>query len=303
MEPADRRTGLWLALAFVAAIYVATLMPPPHLMDDVDGVQAQISRTMLESGDWVTPRLDGIIYLEKPPLKWWMIAGSFAVFGVHDWAARLPIVIAILVIAWLVGAMGCWAFGRATGFYSLLAFGTFAGLFLFTRVLISDILLTGTIALAMWGLARALDSDEPRPRVWIYIAWASIGAGLLLKGLIAIVFPFGAAGLYLLASGQLFAARTWRRLRPFSGLALMLAGGRAVAHPGHARQPTLFQLRNARRTGPIPRLLLVLLHQRARAALSQPPLAARLQHRATAACSGYSTCCGFSPGACTCRGW
>jgi hypothetical protein len=184
---------------------------------------------MLATGDWVTPRLDGVIYLEKPPLKYWMIACSYGVFGVHDWAARLPIVICILLTAWLVGAMGRWAFGRPAGFYSILAFGSGVGLFLFTRVLISDILLTGTIALATWGLARALDEDEPRPRLWIYIAWASIGAGLLVKGLIAIVFPFGAAGLYLLLSGQLFAARTWQRLRPFSGLALMLL----VAAPWH----------------------------------------------------------------------
>lgn len=229
MEREDGRFGLGIALLFVAAIYAVTPISPPHLMDDVDGVQAQISRTMLATGDWVTPRLDGVIYLEKPPLKYWMIACSYGVFGVHDWAARLPIVICILLTAWLVGAMGRWAFGRPAGFYSILAFGSGVGLFLFTRVLISDILLTGTIALATWGLARALDEDEPRPRLWIYIAWASIGAGLLVKGLIAIVFPFGAAGLYLLLSGQLFTARAWQRLRPFSGLALMLL----VAAPWH----------------------------------------------------------------------
>ena len=229
MEREDGRFGLGIALLFVAAIYAVTPISPPHLMDDVDGVQAQISRTMLATGDWVTPRLDGVIYLEKPPLKYWMIACSYGVFGVHDWAARLPIVICILLTAWLVGAMGRWAFGRPAGFYSILAFGSGVGLFLFTRVLISDVLLTGTIALATWGLARALDEDEPRPRLWIYIAWASIGAGLLVKGLIAIVFPFGAAGLYLLLSGQLFTARAWQRLRPFSGLALMLL----VAAPWH----------------------------------------------------------------------
>jgi hypothetical protein len=111
----------------------------------------------------------------------------------------------------------------------MLAFGTFAGLFLFTRVLISDILLTGAIAVAVWGLARALDAAEQRPQAWIYIAWASIGAGLLLKGLIAMVFPFGTAVVYLLLSGQLFCARAWRRLRPFTGLALMLL----VAAPWH----------------------------------------------------------------------
>jgi len=53
-------------------------------MDDVDAVQAQIARTMLQSGDWVTPHLDGIAYLEKSPLKYWLMALSFAIFGVRD---------------------------------------------------------------------------------------------------------------------------------------------------------------------------------------------------------------------------
>ena len=59
-------------------------------MDDVDAVQAQIARNMLQSGDWVTARLDGVAYLEKSPLIYWIMAVSFRVFGVYDWAARLP---------------------------------------------------------------------------------------------------------------------------------------------------------------------------------------------------------------------
>jgi len=59
-------------------------------MDDVDAVQAQISRNMLESGDWVTARLNGVAYLEKSPLGYWMSATSYAIFGVKDWAGRLP---------------------------------------------------------------------------------------------------------------------------------------------------------------------------------------------------------------------
>ncbi len=50
------------------------MISPPSLMDDVDAVQAQIARNMLSSGDWVTARLDGVAYLEKPPLIYWMIA-------------------------------------------------------------------------------------------------------------------------------------------------------------------------------------------------------------------------------------
>jgi len=108
-------------------------------------------------------------------------------------------------------------------------FATSLGVFLFTRILIPDIILTGTIALALWGMLRALDEAEARPRLWIYIAWTAMGVGLLLKGLIAALFPVAAAGLYLLLSRQFFTKRTWQRLRPFSGVALMLL----IAAPWH----------------------------------------------------------------------
>src|SRR5579871_5840975 len=78
-----------LAVVAVAVlIFGGCLISPPSLMDDVDAVQGQIARNMLQSGDWVTARLDGIAYLEKSPLKYWLMALSFKIFGVHDWAAR-----------------------------------------------------------------------------------------------------------------------------------------------------------------------------------------------------------------------
>ena len=79
-----------IVVLIAAAVFLGCAFSPPHLMDDVDAVQAQIARNMLQSGDWVTARLDGVAYLEKSPLNYWMIAASFAVFGAHDWAGRLP---------------------------------------------------------------------------------------------------------------------------------------------------------------------------------------------------------------------
>ena len=142
-------------------------------MDDVDAVQAQIARNMLDSGDWVTARLDGIAYLEKSPLKYWMIAVSFAIFGVHDWAARLPVALSAVVLCWLTARFGAWAFGRRAGLYAGLALATCVGLFLFTRILIPDVILTLTIALALWALLRALEEEEPHPARW---ALADVGA-------------------------------------------------------------------------------------------------------------------------------
>jgi 4-amino-4-deoxy-L-arabinose transferase-like glycosyltransferase len=232
---------LALALALAALIYVPAMFAPPHLMDDVDAVQAQIARNMLESGDWVTARLDGVPYLEKAPLKYWMIACSYAVFGVHDWAARLPAVLSVLALAALVYLMGCWAFSEAAGFLAALIIGTSIGTFLFTRILIPDITLTLAIALAVFALMRALDEAEPRPRLWAAVMALAIGAAVLLKGLIGIVFPCAAALLWLSWNRRLLDGSTWKRLRPVSGALLFLL----VAAPWHVaatlRNPPYFE--------------------------------------------------------------
>ncbi len=198
-------------------------------MDDVDGVQAQIAHNMLQSGDWVTARLDGIKYLEKSPLKYWMIAVSFRVFGVHDWAARIPISLATVLLCWITARFGIWAFGPRAGLYSGLVLTTSVGLFLFTRILIPDVILTLTITLAMWSLLRTLEADERHPTWWAMGMWAAMGTGLLLKGLIAAVFPIAAGLLYLYLTNQLFERKTWKRLHPIAGISLFLL----IAAPWH----------------------------------------------------------------------
>ncbi|HYO79933.1 MAG TPA: glycosyltransferase family 39 protein, partial [Bryobacteraceae bacterium] len=225
---AVRRAGLIVAL-FASAIYLVACFSPPSLMDDVDAVQAQIARNMLESGDWVTARLNGVAYLEKSPLVYWLMAGSYAIFGVHDWAARLPLMLSTVALAWLTHRIGVWAFGDREGLYAGLVVGTCAGLWLFTRILIPDVILTGSIALALWAFLRALDHDEEQPRLWSIVYAAAIGVGLLLKGLIAAVFPVGASVLYLVFTGQWKNRQAWHRIRPFSGAAIALL----VAAPWH----------------------------------------------------------------------
>ncbi len=216
------------------------MVSPPGLMDDVDAVQAQIAHNMLQSGDWVTARLDGVAYLEKSPLKYWMIAVSFMIFGVHDWAARIPIALGTVLLCWVTCRFAAWAFGRRAGMYSGLVLATSVGLFLFTRILIPDAILTLTITLALWAMLRALEDEERHPTLWAMVMWASMGTGLLLKGLIAAMFPVAAAMLFLGFTHQLILRRTWKRLHPFTGILLFLA----IAAPWHVlatiRNPPFF---------------------------------------------------------------
>lgn len=232
----ERRDELLVVLV-AALIFAGCMFSPPSLMDDVDAVQASIARTMIESGDWVTARLNGVDYLEKPPLKYWMIAVSFAVFGVSDWAARLPIVLSIIALCWLTARIGTWAFSPRAGLFAGLVLATSTGLFLFTRILISDVILTLTITLALWAFLRVVEEDSPR---WAWTFWAAMGAGFLLKGLIAMVFPLAAVFVYFAVTRQLFRWEAWRRLRPFSGAMLMLAIGTPWVVLATLRNPPYF---------------------------------------------------------------
>ena len=204
-------------------------MSPPGLMDDVDAVQAQIARNMLTSGDGVIARLDGVPYLEKSPLIYWLIAISYRIFAVHDWSARIPVALAAVLLAWVVWRYGRWAFGAVAGFYAGLALGTCVGLFLFTRIQIPDVMLTLSVCVAFWSFQRALDEQETRPRLWAALLAASLGVGVMLKGLIAVVAPIGGAILYLALTRQLFSRAVWKRLHVFTGLLIILA----IAAPWH----------------------------------------------------------------------
>lgn len=204
-------------------------MSPPALLDDVDAVQAQIARNMLASGDWVIAHLDGVPYVEKSPLIYWLIAICYRVFGVHDWVARIPVALAAIVLAWVTSRYGRWAFGARAGFYAGLTIATCIGLFLFTRIQIPDVMLTLSVCAAFWGFQRAIDEEEAHPRRWASLVAISLGVGLLFKGLITVVVPAGGILTYLAMTRQLFARKIWSRLHVFSGAVIALA----IAAPWH----------------------------------------------------------------------
>jgi 4-amino-4-deoxy-L-arabinose transferase-like glycosyltransferase len=225
------RWGVWLsvALAVTGVIFFSGVISPPSLMDDVDAVQAQIARNMLVSGDWVTMRIDGVKYFEKSPLVYWVMAGAYKVFGVHDWAARLPIALSAMVLVWVTACFGRWAFGTRGGGYAGLVMGTCIGLWLFTRILLPDVMLTLTIALAMWAFLRTQDENETRTFLWASIFSVSLAAGFLLKSLVGVVFPLAAVFLYLVFTRHLLSRAVWKRLHPWWSLLVFVA----IAAPWH----------------------------------------------------------------------
>jgi 4-amino-4-deoxy-L-arabinose transferase-like glycosyltransferase len=217
------RLAYWALAAVFLAVYVVSMFTP-GLLDDADSTHAEAAREMVVTGDYVTLHINGVRYLEKPPLPYWLVALSYKVFGVNEFSTRLPMVLAVMLLGVLAFCWGRRAFGERTAVYAGLFVYTCAGVYLFTRVLIPDVLLSLLIAAAMYFFLTAL---VPGAAVWRwYAGYAMMALGVLTKGLIALVFPGGAAFFFLLVTGEW---RRWREFRLFSGFVLFLA----IAAPWH----------------------------------------------------------------------
>lgn len=218
-----RPASYWaLALVFVA-VYLGSLFSPP-LLDDADSSHAEAAREMYVSGDYVTLHINGVRYLEKAPLPYWLVAGSYQLFGVNEFATRLPMALSVMLLGILAIAWGTRAFGERAGIYAGLFVYTAAGVFLFTRIFIPDVLLSLLIAGSLFFWLSALEDRGPAWK-W-YAGYVCIALGVLTKGLIALVFPAGTAFFYLLLTGHW---RRWREFRLASGLVLFLM----IAAPWH----------------------------------------------------------------------
>jgi 4-amino-4-deoxy-L-arabinose transferase-like glycosyltransferase len=168
-----RPSSLALILSAWAILQIGGLFTP-GLLDDVDSVYIQIAREMLQRHDFVTPTIDGIRFFDKPPLMYWMAAGSMHLFGIHDWAARLPLALGVLALLLAVYALGIRFYSGTQpspsaqdrgGLYAALAMATSLGPYLYTRFYIPDILIalwmTLSVHLFLIALDRVSSSDHP----------------------------------------------------------------------------------------------------------------------------------------------
>ncbi len=223
--PASRFSAsrVWLLFSLlIVLVYGASLFTPP-LLDDVDASHAQAAAHIAETGDWVTLKVNGIRYLEKPPLPYWLVALDYKVFGENVFATHLPNALAVLGCAWLAWLWTRRAWGARAGFYAGLGVLTAIGPFLYTRFYIPEALLTFLLLGALYCFLTGFESLRPAR---FYLCWALLALAMLAKGLIAPVFFIGAALPMMMVSGQW---RRWRRIKPFSGFLLFLL----IAAPWH----------------------------------------------------------------------
>lgn len=230
-----RRAWTILLLVWFAVHFTALFSPP--LLDDADAAHANAAQHMALSGDWVTLKINGIRYLEKAPLSYWITAIDDILFGYNAFSAHLPMALGVLAVAALAWDWGRRAFNERAAFYAALALLTGVGVFLFTRIDIPEALLSFFLGLALYGFLLGLEDRRP---AFFYLCWASLAIAMLAKGLIAPVFFLAAALPWLLLTGEW---RRWREMRIFSGLLLFLA----IAAPWHI----LAGLRNPDQGNPV----------------------------------------------------
>jgi 4-amino-4-deoxy-L-arabinose transferase-like glycosyltransferase len=225
------RHGLFLLLIVLvwAVVYLGSLFQPP-LLDDADTVHAEAAREMAAGNDWVTLHINnGFRYLEKAPLMYWAVAASFKLFGVHDWSARLPVALGVLVLLLVVYRLGRRVHGDEGGLYSALALATGFGPFIFTRILIPDMAVALWLALGFDLFLTTLQQADAGAKPSRWLCWgiaATMALNVLTKGLIGLVFPLGTIFIFLLLTGKL---RHLLQLRLLSSFLVFLL----IAAPWH----------------------------------------------------------------------
>ena len=220
MSSTISRARLWILLAVFAAGWFCNL-GYRHLIKPDEGRYAEIPREMVASGDWLTPRLNGYKYFEKPALQYWMTAAAFTAFGQNEWAARLwPALtgfLGVLLVFWA----GKRLFAPPAGLCGAAVAASCALYVVVGHMLTLDMALTFFMSASVFAFAVAQhDSGESERRRWMLVAWAAAALAVMTKGLVGVVLPAGAVAAYVLIH------RDWRllsRLHLVQGGPLFLA--------------------------------------------------------------------------------
>ena len=222
-----RRLGRWSPLLLIggtAAFYLVRL-GASGLYDPNEGMYAEIPREMVLLRDWLTPHFNFIRYFEKPPLLYWLTALSYQLLGISEFSARLVTALAAVAGVGVTYGIGRDLWGRRGGLASSLILATSFGYFIFSRIIVTDMLFTALLAATFWAALHGLLDERPRRGIML-LAYVAMGLAILTKGLIGLVFPL------LTVGGFVLLTRDWQVLRRLD----LLRGGAvflAVTAPWH----------------------------------------------------------------------
>ncbi|MBS4097762.1 MAG: glycosyltransferase family 39 protein [Sulfuricella sp.] len=213
-----------LLLFLLAALFLVWFgtLDYRNLVRPDEGRYAEIPREMVATGDWLTPRLNGIKYFEKPALQYWATATAYTLFGEHHWTARLWSALtgfAGVILAWLAGRR---LWGEQAGLYAALVLASSLLWALIGHINTLDMGVSFFMFLGLAGflLAHRDGASATENRRWMLVVWAALALSILSKGLIGLVLPGAVLVLYTLIQRD-FAL--WKRLHFLPGLALFFA--------------------------------------------------------------------------------
>jgi 4-amino-4-deoxy-L-arabinose transferase-like glycosyltransferase len=211
------KASILLPIILAAILYLLSTTSR-GVIDYDEGYYAQAAKNMAESGNWVTPYVNGVRFLEKPPFLYWLTAASFKAFGTNEFALRLPTALAVIVLVWIVALTARRLGGERTALIAGLSVAFSVGTYLFTRETLHDIWLVVFVALAMYAFVEwYLDPLQSRKPALIFYA-ATAGA-VLCKSLIGAAFTVGIVAVFFLISRE---RPRWKTLHLLPGLLLFL---------------------------------------------------------------------------------
>ena len=226
MNPAiaeQNRTRAVLVAGLLALLVLSWFYLLGHrgLFNPDEGRYAEIPREMLESGNWLVPRLNGLVYIEKPPLQYWATAATYAVFGVSEWSARFYMGLCAFLTILMTAALAHRLWGSAAAWRAGIMLGSSFLLVLMAHELTLDTSLTfyTTLTIAAFCLAQDERTSPTARRHWMWLTWAGAAGAFLTKGLVALVLPAFTLLAYSLLQRHW---SIWKRLHIASGLPLFL---------------------------------------------------------------------------------
>ncbi len=223
-QSSKSKSHLLIISLFWLVIYLPGIFSPA-LLDDADSIHAEAAREMTIRHDWTTLYINGLRYLEKAPLPYWGMAASYKLFGVSDWSARLPFALGVLASLLATYAIGRRNLGERAGFWAAIVLATGVGSYIFTRILIPDLLVGLWLTLGFDFFLRGVEQDRPSLISCCGLA-VTAALNVLTKGLIGIVFPVAIILVYLFLSHNL---RHLLKMRWLPSIAILLA----IAAPWH----------------------------------------------------------------------
>ncbi len=208
-----------LMAVLLCAVLWFGLLGQRDLFDPDEGRYAGIPAAMVDSGDWLTPRLNDFKYFEKPALQYWATAVVFKVFGKNNTTARLFTAVMGFATALFSMFVAFRLYGRKAAIYTFLLTISYLMVVAFGHYLTLDMALSAFVVMGIGCLVIAQTGPENtvRTRNWMLLGWAALALATLTKGLVAVVLPAGAIVVYSLWQRDW---KLWPKLHIFKGLLL-----------------------------------------------------------------------------------